>query len=197
MAVECIAYLNNGEYDPNGYHLFTGSDAAVDAEWTQLSSTTPGVMTAGNTVVWAQKYTGAVLNTPPPGATSPTIVQSGTVAATYGSQPAVPKDVKGGDGVITLATGANNNIPAYQYLNVIQGPGGAFNVTGIAGGVDGKTCVLINNVAQNMTITNDSGSSAAPNRIYTYGATVTTGTGVVTLVYSGPLAHWVVQSFTV
>lgn len=192
MAVECIAYLNNGEYDVNGYHLFTGTDAAVDAEWTVLTVTTPGIMTAGNTVVWAQKYTGATLNTPPPGATTPTIVQAGTVAATYGAQPALPKDVQGGDGVITLANGGNNDIAARNFLNVIQGPTGVFNITGIAGGIDGKVVHLLNNVAQNMTITNDSGSSAVGNRIYTYGTIATTGVGTVSLVYSGPLAHWVV-----
>lgn len=197
MAVECIAYLNNGEYDVNGYHLFTGTDAAVDAEWTVVTVTTPGIMTAGNTVVWAQKYTGATLNTPPPGATASTIVQSGTVAATYGAQPAIPKNVQGGDGVITLANGANNDVNATSFLNLIQGPTGVFNITGVAGGIDGKEVSLINNVAYAMTITNDSSSSVAGNRIYTYGATATTTTGVVTLVYCGPLAHWVVKSFTV
>lgn len=192
---ECIVYMNNGEYDPNGYHIFTGSDAAVDNEWTQLTVTTPGIMTAGNTVVWAQKYTNVVLNTPPPGATVPTQVLSGTISATYGAQPALPTRVKGGDGVVTLVNGANNDVVlGSPYLTVIQGPTGAFNITGIAGGVDGQTVVLINNVAQNMTITNDSGSSAAPNRIYTYGTIATTGVGTVTLVYSGPLAHWIVTA---
>lgn len=196
MAVEAIAYMKNGEYDTNNPHLFTGSDAAVDAEWTVLTVTTPGILTDGSSVVFAQKYTNAVLNTPPPGATTPTIVQSGTVSATYGAQPSLPYPLVSGSNVVTLATGANNDVQAGPGVALIQGPGGAFNITGIAGGVDGKRILLVNNVAQNLTITNDSSSSAAGNRIYTYGTVATTGVGVVELVYVGALAHWVVVGFT-
>lgn len=192
MSVEAIAYWKNGEYDPNSYHIFTGSDAAVDAEWTIVSSTTPGIMSNGDVVVFALKYTGATLNTPPPGATTSTTIQSGTIAASYGSQPSLPFPLYSGSQVVTLVNGANNDVAAGPGVALIQGPSGVFNITGIAGGFDGKRVLLVCNVAQNMTITNDSSSSAAGNRIYTYGTIATTGLGVVELVYVGALAHWAV-----
>lgn len=190
----CFTYMLNGEYDPNAYHIFAGSDAAVAAEWTVLTVTTPGIKSNGDVVVFAQEYNPVVISTPPPGATAGTIISSGTIVATYGSQPAEPRSIKGGDSVITLVNGANNDVAVGSFVSTIQGPTGAFNITGIAGGVDGKMIHLLNNVAQNMTITNDSSSSLAANRIYTYGTVATTGVGTVTLVYSGPLSRWVVTS---
>jgi hypothetical protein len=62
--------------------------------------------------------------------------------------------------------------------------------------LDGQEVVLYNSTAYAMTITNQSASSTAPNRIITNtGADiVTTGSGAVTLVYSQADARWVVIS---
>ena len=190
MAVEAIVYQKVGNYDPNAWYLFTGDDATVDAEWTQVSTTTPGVLSDGTAVWYAIKYTGATLSDAN-NIGVPQHVISGTIAATYGGQPKIP-----GSYPITLATGANNDIACLGFANVISGPGGAFNITGVAGGYDGKVIKLVNTVAQNMTITDDSGSSAAGNRIYTYGTVVTTGVGTVELTYVGILNHWVVTGLT-
>ncbi len=99
---------------------------------------------------------------------------------------------------LTAATGTNNNvvIPAYTYLRV-TGPGGAFAITGIAGGVNGKLIVLHNSTGSVMTISNDNGSSSAGNRIYTQsGNIVTSGTGTVTMIYNATAAHWIVMAST-
>lgn len=96
----------------------------------------------------------------------------------------------------TASTGANNDIaiPAYTYIR-ITGPGGAFSITGIAGGVNGKIVVLHNSTGVAMTIANDNASSLAADRIYTQaGNILTTGTGTVTMIYNATAAHWIVIS---
>jgi hypothetical protein len=98
----------------------------------------------------------------------------------------------------TASSGTNNDIalPKYTYIRV-TGPGGAFSVTGIAGGVSGKIVVLHNSTGNNMTITNDDASSIAGNRIYTQtGNIVTSGTGSVTIIYNTTAAHWIVMAST-
>lgn len=94
----------------------------------------------------------------------------------------------------TASNGSNDNISigAVSYVRV-AGPTGVFNVTGIAGGVNGKVVVLYNSTSQNMTITNEATSTAA-NRILTgTGADIaTTGTGSVTLIYSSTDSRWIV-----
>ena len=107
-------------------------------------------------------------------------------------------------GTLTLANGANNNVasPGKSFVR-ITGPTGVFNITGITAPIksgnnnpDGTIIVLYNSTSQNMTITNDSGSSTAANRIYTNtGSDVaTTGRGCVTCIYSVTDCRWVMVS---
>lgn len=112
---------------------------------------------------------------------------------------------------LTVANGANNNlvIPATTFF-IISAPTSTFSITGILtanaiyntaptlvySALDGQQVVLYNSTANAMTIANQSASSDAPNRIITNtGADiVTTGSGVVTLIYSKADARWVVIS---
>ena len=98
-------------------------------------------------------------------------------------------------GSFTASNGANNNItlPNKSFIRV-TGPTGAFNITGITkpANPDGRVVILYNTTSQNMTITNDATSTAA-NRILTNtGSDVaTTGTGIVSLIYSVTDARWI------
>ena len=98
-------------------------------------------------------------------------------------------------GSFTASNGANNNItlPNKSFIRV-TGPTGAFNITGITkpDNPDGRVVILYNTTSQNMTITNNATSTAA-NRILTNtGSDVaTTGTGIVSLIYSVTDARWI------
>ena len=98
-------------------------------------------------------------------------------------------------GAFTASNGANNNItlPNKSFIRV-TGPTGAFSISGIAkpDNPDGRVVILYNTTSQHMTITDDATSTAA-NRILTNtGAdVVTTGTGIVSLIYSVTDARWI------
>ena len=101
-------------------------------------------------------------------------------------------------GALTLVNTANHNIalPKKSFAR-ITGPSGVFNITGIRGGADGKVAILYNTTANAMTITNDNGTdSTAANRIYTNTGSdvVTTGTGIVSLIYSVTDSRWILLS---
>jgi hypothetical protein len=99
-------------------------------------------------------------------------------------------------GALTLSNGANSNIalPKKSFAR-ITGPSAVFNITGIQGGADGKIAILYNTTAYAMTITNNATSTAA-NRILTNtGSDVaTTGTGIVSLIYSITDSRWILLS---
>ena len=98
-------------------------------------------------------------------------------------------------GAFTASNGANSNItlPNKSFIR-ITGPTGVFNITGITkpDNPDGRVVILYNTTSQNMTITNNATSTAA-NRILTNtGSDVaTTGTGIVSLIYSVTDARWI------
>ena len=102
-------------------------------------------------------------------------------------------------GDYTAANGANNNIgpPASSFVR-ITGPTSAFTITGVSseawGSPNGRMLYLFNSTAQNMTVANESASSTAANRIITGSGAdiVTTGTGVVQMIYSAPDSRWIV-----
>lgn len=66
------------------------------------------------------------------------------------------------------------------------------NITGIAGGADGRMIVIFNVGAQDIVLTNNDAASAAANRIITgTGASVTvTAAGQAILVYDGTSTCW-------
>ena len=99
-------------------------------------------------------------------------------------------------GALTLVNGANSNValPKKSFAR-ITGPSAVFNITGIRGGADGKVAILYNTTAYAMTITHNATSTAA-NQIFTNtGSDVaTTGTGIVSLIYSVTDSKWILLS---
>lgn len=112
---------------------------------------------------------------------------------------------------LTVVNGANNNleIPAATFFR-ISAPTAPFSITGLLTGnavydstsalvyaaLDGQQVTLFNSTAYAMTISDQSASSSAPNRIITNtgAAIATTGSGAVTLIYSQVDARWIVIS---
>lgn len=108
-----------------------------------------------------------------------------------------------GDGTLTLANGANDNVAAgYDTYMQVSGPTAAFSITGIvpvrgAGntaqrGAIGRWLVLRNPTAYTMTIAHQSGSSSAANRIITSTAAdveLAAGTTAM-LIYNAAAARW-------
>lgn len=101
-----------------------------------------------------------------------------------------------GQGDITLANGANNDVePGYDTFVRIAGPSGAFSTTGIAGGERGRILLLANTTAQAWTISNESASSTAQNRIITGDnadkvLTASTGGSHAVLIYDATSERW-------
>jgi hypothetical protein len=101
---------------------------------------------------------------------------------------------------VTVINGMNNNlnVGAYSFIQ-LSGANAAFIITGISGGVNGKTVVLYNSTGQQMTINNNDNNSAAGSRIFTgNGNAYVTPNGyvfdVVTLIYSTSKGGWLVVS---
>lgn len=77
----------------------------------------------------------------------------------------------------------------------ITGPINNFEITGIAGGTDGRHIVLLNATVSNMKVNHEHLGSIAANRINTLSGSPsesTSGRGAIELVYDGVLARWLV-----
>lgn len=94
---------------------------------------------------------------------------------------------------LPLANGANANVNLGEGLNyLVSGPTGAFSLSGLTNGVDGREIRIVNNTAQAMTITNDATSTAANRFLTLTGADITTtAQGAFTFVYSSTAARWI------
>ena len=107
------------------------------------------------------------------------------------------QDIARPSGTLTLTNGANHNVAltAGTRVYVVAGPTGAFNITGFTGGVDGSVLYIYNPTSNNMTLTNESVSSDAANRIVVGSATATNQIGAVTLFYiGGTVNRWIASS---
>lgn len=123
---------------------------------------------------------------------------SANVGIRTAGAPATSLDLVGGFATraiaLSLSNGANNNVGITDGAYArIAGPTGAFSISGFSGGVDGRRLTVYNSVAQDMTITNEGGSSTAINRILTLtGADVTlTGVSSATFVYDSTDTRWI------
>jgi hypothetical protein len=77
----------------------------------------------------------------------------------------------------------------------ITGPLNSFDITGIAGGTDGRHILLLNMTTNNMAVRNEHLGSIAANRINALAGgpgESTSGQGAIELVYDGVLARWLV-----
>ncbi len=104
---------------------------------------------------------------------------------------------------MSLANGTNDDVITSsdrRSIYRVVSPTADFSVTGLDGGVDGRTVTLINTTAFSMTMVNESVSSAAENRITTSNGNNITipPKGAVTLQYSPSELRWFVTgiSFT-
>lgn len=97
-----------------------------------------------------------------------------------------------------LSSGTNNavNISTGNRIMLIpSGPVGAFVISGLGYGVNGREVILVNQTGQNMTLLHDNAAeSTAANRIVTMtGADlVSTGNGSAHLVWEGYSQRWIV-----
>jgi len=76
----------------------------------------------------------------------------------------------------------------------ITGPFSNYEITGIAGGTDGRHIILLNMTTNNMKLNNEHLGSIAANRIDTLGSPSesTSGQGAIELVYDGVLSRWLI-----
>lgn len=92
-------------------------------------------------------------------------------------------------GNVTVANGANNNLalPAAGTMFPIVGPTAVANITGIAGGVEGRLIALTNTTAFNVTLNHNNIGSSVGNRFLLPAAAdvVLTSYSGVTLLYTG------------
>jgi len=98
---------------------------------------------------------------------------------------------------VTLVNGDNNDINTTTSrfsFYTIAGPAAAFSISGLNGGVDGRTITLYNNTASQMTIKHLQ-LSAAANQVHTGTGTdlVLNGNSSVTLRYMSADSKWHVQ----
>lgn len=105
---------------------------------------------------------------------------------------------------LTLNNGANDNVVIGNgFFFRIVGPTANFNVSGIAGGTDGRTIMLFWNetTGTRFTINNDNASSTAANRIWTctnsdlQTGAIANSRGIFKMVYSGTDSRWVMVSY--
>ncbi len=97
---------------------------------------------------------------------------------------------------LTLANGANaDKTLATGAWFRITGPTGAFSLSGLTGGANGRIIRVYNPTAQNMTITNDATSTAANRFLTLTGAdVVSTGTCAFTFIYSSDDSRWIMMA---
>jgi hypothetical protein len=74
--------------------------------------------------------------------------------------------------------------------------GGAYTISGMTGGVDGREVTILNRTNAVLTIENENAGSAAANQIITNtgGDWATTGPGVANFVYDGTSNRWLMKS---
>lgn len=199
---KAITFIRPG-VQPNGFieEVYYDTDGAVDSNWTNISGgagTFNSGTFSGVLVAYARRWNPAVIGGAPG---SPKVI-GGTVAAAdiWGAVPSLAAQVVEATTSILLTNGANNNlasIGAYNFATIV-GPTGAFSITGIAAGADGVPLSLYNSVAQAMTISNNSSSSAVGSRIITTtGADVLLPSiGTVDLIYNAAQNAWVVTGIS-
>ncbi|MGE3801104.1 MAG: hypothetical protein AB7H80_08805, partial [Candidatus Kapaibacterium sp.] len=102
---------------------------------------------------------------------------------------------------VNVTSGANNLLASSGATLIritgFTGAAGAFTVSGISGGSDGKMVVILNLTGQNMTVSFEDVGESAGDRILNSGGgtTNTIGNGNYIMVYDGGAARWEVVVF--
>lgn len=138
--------------------------------------------------------------------TTPTTSQVLAGPAVGASSPAAPtfrqlngQDIATPSGTLSVSATPTHDVALTAGTRVYTmdtSTGKAFTVTGFTGGVDGAVIYIYNLSGQNMTLSHQTGSSAANQIITSTGGNVsTTGNGMFTLVYiAGTVNKWVLMS---
>lgn len=167
--------------------------AIVDTSLTETKKITPANLlgsvdydlVSGNDA--ATDVTGAQLETMSDGSNADALHTHSTFT---GNMIFTPVDV-------AMVNGANNNV-AFGTGTIFEPTGltGTYNITGIAGGIDGRFIIFSNTVGFNCTFVKESASSDAANRIETgaAGNIIITGQGVIQLYYSAFDSRWRISS---
>jgi parallel beta-helix repeat protein len=130
-------------------------------------------------------------------------VQSGKLSGFNTGLPLNTVDITGGlsirDQVLTLVNGANNNLalPTDAGTLYVSGPTAVFNISGVAGGTQGRKITIVNNVGFTMTINHNSGSSSAGNKVFIGGSAdlAIAQYGSVELTYINGASAWYVTAY--
>lgn len=196
--------------DDTGISLINETEAAAGAQqfsppiWWQGRGWNTGT-SSSNTLTW-RAYVVPVEGTANPSgyltfesaSTNRLTLDSSIKVGIATTTPATSLDVNGDWGaqytnMTALANGNNNNLDINNTSYVrVSGPTGAFTITGIADGYDGKRLIVYNNTTQNMSLTNNDANSTAANQIRIMdGATkTTTGAGTAELIYDATTQRW-------
>jgi hypothetical protein len=118
------------------------------------------------------------------------------------SDPRTKLDINGDfalrNSSITAVNGNNNNLNiGNSSFITISGPTATYNISGIAGGADGKMAILFNNTSFDMKLTpNTMSGSLSQNQILcpSNGEVTVKQRGCATLIYQSSLQKWVVIS---
>ncbi|MDO9185143.1 MAG: hypothetical protein Q7W13_03955 [Bacteroidia bacterium] len=94
---------------------------------------------------------------------------------------------------ISLGNGSSDNVATGNYTFIrITGPTANFDITGFAGGVDGKILFVVNNTSFSLSFKNADANSLAPNRLFLNNGTDITlaQNGGATFIYSASVNKW-------
>lgn len=173
----------------NGVTLttYTASDTLVDAAWSNVTTYRQFTNSDGNVlaVIYGVNFSTATVN-------AAGAVVGGTFSASVGGLVGTPAPAANSIAYLAIDADLDDAILPNAETLILSGLTGAKAITGIAGGRDGQKMTIINTVAQNLTLTNASAASETGNKFTTItgGDVVTTGIGIVSMVYDGTARVW-------
>jgi hypothetical protein len=96
---------------------------------------------------------------------------------------------------LTLANGRNDNVVVgnTSWVQAINGPTAAFQISGIVPQQAGQVLALFHNLGQVLTLNHNDANSSAANRIYCAGAAnkvASSSFGAAFLIYNGVIPGW-------
>lgn len=203
--MDCHFTFTKSTANPNPVVLEIGESTGVSDCFVRLDAQVTGGGTTNEIVkfttdqgnyleVWSQGCTNSVLYSGTPDTDTRGFIRQ--QFASSGSD-FVEIDFQNISSAVTLSNGDNNNVAVSRgNLSRINGPTGAFAITGITRGFAGRVIRIHNNVAQDITYKNANASSDAANRITTLtGADVTlTGVSIATLIYDSNSSTWLLAA---
>lgn len=132
------------------------------------------------------------------GATGEVLTNDGTGNLTWSTPVATPAATPLAN--VTIANGSSNDdmdIGDATFVH-LDGSSSNFDITGFAGGTNGRMLIIYNTGNGHMRLRNEDSDSAPENRIWTLrgggGVLPTTSQGAITLIYDGAVQRWIAVS---